>query len=308
MSKVIAILISLFLLTPAFAETIVLKSGETVEGKIIEKTGKYVKIDFQGVPLTYFLDEIASIDGEMVGAKIDIQPVDNIDEAAMLSYRKISEKYNGSNEVILSNGIKFKPDNIFIEDGCIWLMFKGNEKSENKYEDGLVIPLTEVESVNKTPVNQVDANCALANFYLYKQHDLNKAIEFYEKTLALDSSNKIALGNIGACYNYAGRFEDSIKLGIKAIEIYPDDEKIYFNLGAANAALQRNSEAIGYLNRAIVLKKDFAEAYSNLGVLYYNMNNKELARQNFLKAKEIFNKEGRTELIENIDDYLNKLQ
>lgn len=44
-----------------FADTIVLKSGKTVEGKLIEKTDKYVKIDFQGVELTYFMDEIQNI-------------------------------------------------------------------------------------------------------------------------------------------------------------------------------------------------------------------------------------------------------
>jgi len=49
-----------------FAETIVLKSGKTVEGKLIEKTDKYIKIDFMDVPLTYFFDEIESIDGKQV--------------------------------------------------------------------------------------------------------------------------------------------------------------------------------------------------------------------------------------------------
>ncbi|MDO8489205.1 MAG: hypothetical protein Q7S42_03735 [Candidatus Omnitrophota bacterium] len=49
-----------------FAETIILKSGKTVEGKIIEKTDKYIKIDFQSVPLTYFTDEIESIDGKKI--------------------------------------------------------------------------------------------------------------------------------------------------------------------------------------------------------------------------------------------------
>jgi hypothetical protein len=44
-----------------FAETLVLKSGKTVEGKIIEKTNEYVKIEVQGVLLTYFFDEIGSI-------------------------------------------------------------------------------------------------------------------------------------------------------------------------------------------------------------------------------------------------------
>lgn len=47
-----------------FAETIVLKSGKTVEGKLIEKTDKYVKIDFQGVPITYFIEEIEKVESD----------------------------------------------------------------------------------------------------------------------------------------------------------------------------------------------------------------------------------------------------
>lgn len=46
-----------------FAEDIILKSGKTIEGKIIEKTDEYVKVDFKGVPLTYFFDDIESIKG-----------------------------------------------------------------------------------------------------------------------------------------------------------------------------------------------------------------------------------------------------
>ena len=49
---------------PGYAETVILKSGKTVEGKLIEKTNMYIKIDLQGVPVTYFLDEIESIDGK----------------------------------------------------------------------------------------------------------------------------------------------------------------------------------------------------------------------------------------------------
>lgn len=44
-----------------FAETILLKNGKTVEGKIIERTDKYIKIDYVGVPITYYNDEIESI-------------------------------------------------------------------------------------------------------------------------------------------------------------------------------------------------------------------------------------------------------
>jgi len=51
---------------PAFAlaETVILKSGKTVEGKLIEQTDKYIKIYFQGVQLTYSIDEIESVDGK----------------------------------------------------------------------------------------------------------------------------------------------------------------------------------------------------------------------------------------------------
>ena len=49
-----------------WAETIVLKSGKTVEGKIIESNEQSVKIDFQGIPLLYSRDEIEKIEGESI--------------------------------------------------------------------------------------------------------------------------------------------------------------------------------------------------------------------------------------------------
>lgn len=61
---VILLLLILNLCLPSIllAETVALKSGKTIEGKITEKTDKYIKIDFDGTPLTFFLDEIESID------------------------------------------------------------------------------------------------------------------------------------------------------------------------------------------------------------------------------------------------------
>lgn len=46
---------------PCFAETIILKSGQQIKGKILEKTDKHIKIDFSGVPLTYYIEDIQSI-------------------------------------------------------------------------------------------------------------------------------------------------------------------------------------------------------------------------------------------------------
>lgn len=64
-SIILALIICLYFPIFSFAETIVLKSGKTVEGKIIERTNEYVRVEINGIgiPLTYFLYDIVSIEG-----------------------------------------------------------------------------------------------------------------------------------------------------------------------------------------------------------------------------------------------------
>jgi hypothetical protein len=67
-SKSITGLILLFLVTlcaaPVFAASLKLKTGETIEGKLVEKTNSHVKIDVSGVILTYFYDDIETTSWE----------------------------------------------------------------------------------------------------------------------------------------------------------------------------------------------------------------------------------------------------
>jgi len=44
-----------------FSQSIILKSGQKIEGEIVEQTDNYVKLEFQGVELTFYADEISSI-------------------------------------------------------------------------------------------------------------------------------------------------------------------------------------------------------------------------------------------------------
>jgi len=55
------ILIYFFLPLSTFADTVDLKSGRSVEGKVVENTDKYVKIEAYGVVLTYYKDEVKNI-------------------------------------------------------------------------------------------------------------------------------------------------------------------------------------------------------------------------------------------------------
>jgi len=61
MKKIVFIILALSLYSSAYTKVIELKNGKTIEGKIIERTKEYIKIDVVGVPITYYLNEIKSV-------------------------------------------------------------------------------------------------------------------------------------------------------------------------------------------------------------------------------------------------------
>jgi len=113
------IILALILCFPVyvFAETIVLKSGKTIEGEIAERTDKYIKVDLYGVPITYFNDDIESIDGELVAlpvAKKELlkeQPVLQGIDDDKLDVPRITKNVSGEESIqdILSKAKHFGP-------------------------------------------------------------------------------------------------------------------------------------------------------------------------------------------------------
>lgn len=78
--KIIILIIAIFPLS-IFAETIKLKSGQTISGKITKKNQDSIQINVADVTLTYYLDEIASI------RQTDIQP-----SASLINYSSYKNK------------------------------------------------------------------------------------------------------------------------------------------------------------------------------------------------------------------------
>ncbi|MCF7887550.1 MAG: hypothetical protein K9L71_03985 [Candidatus Omnitrophica bacterium] len=64
MKKIFIVFVLLCFLPSLSAEIITLKSGKKIEGNIIEETADYIQVNFSGVPLTYYRDEIADIKTE----------------------------------------------------------------------------------------------------------------------------------------------------------------------------------------------------------------------------------------------------
>lgn len=62
---IIFLVISLFLSVGTFAETVVLKSGKTIEGKIIEETDIYIKLQtIEGKSLYFYKNTIDAVKGD----------------------------------------------------------------------------------------------------------------------------------------------------------------------------------------------------------------------------------------------------
>lgn len=116
MSKnfILFFLILLSTISFSFAVTIELKSGKIISGDLIEKTSDHIKINLYDITLTYYLNEIKTIDGEDPFAteeetvKKEIPPVEHFLMEAM-KYGS-SKKFKDAKKS-LEAGLKIYKDN-----------------------------------------------------------------------------------------------------------------------------------------------------------------------------------------------------
>ncbi|MBU4334057.1 MAG: hypothetical protein KKD07_06415, partial [Candidatus Omnitrophica bacterium] len=67
------LIIMLCFASVAFASIVVLESGQTIDGAITEKNDDNIKINYEGVEVTFYLDEISTIDG----VEVEVPEVDD---------------------------------------------------------------------------------------------------------------------------------------------------------------------------------------------------------------------------------------
>jgi tetratricopeptide (TPR) repeat protein len=83
--------------------------------------------------------------------------------------------------------------------------------------------------------------------------------------------------------------------------------EVYNGLGFSYASLGKNKEAIDYFKEALKINSEYAPAYSGLGVLYFSLGQLVDAKENFLKAKVILEKNKDTEGVKAVEEYLRKI-
>lgn len=73
----------------------------------------------------------------------------------------------------------------------------------------------------------------------------------------------------------------------KISKIYPEHWKVQYNTGLSYFKFAQFRKAMPFLNKTEKLKPDFAGTYLTRGFIYLKKGKKELAHQDFLKAKEL---------------------
>lgn len=87
-------------------------------------------------------------------------------------------------------------------------------------------------------------------------------------------------------------WDDAEKL-VKGRADLPGADRIYYNLGTELIKIDQPDQAISNLKQAIVLNKDFVEAYGNLGAAYFKKGDWQNAAASFGKAIDIAHSKGK---------------
>ncbi|XP_042510879.1 probable UDP-N-acetylglucosamine--peptide N-acetylglucosaminyltransferase SPINDLY [Macadamia integrifolia] len=138
------------------------------------------------------------------------------------------------------------------------------------------------EAIRLDPQNA----CALTHCgILYKEEGhLMEAAESYQKALRADPSYKLAseclaivLTDIGTSLKLAGNTQEGIQKYTEALKIDPHYAPAYYNLGVVYSEMMQYDMALSCYEKAAQQRPMYPEAYCNMGVIYKNRGDLELA-------------------------------
>ncbi|CAL9114534.1 unnamed protein product [Musa textilis] len=139
-----------------------------------------------------------------------------------------------------------------------------------------------VEAIRLDPQNA----CALTHCgVIYKDEGhLLEAAESYQKALKADPSYKLAaeclaivLTDLGTSLKLAGNTDEGIQKYLEALKVDSHYAPAYYNLGVVYSEMMQYDLALSCYEKAVVERPLYAEAYCNMGVIYKNRGDLEAA-------------------------------
>jgi tetratricopeptide (TPR) repeat protein len=271
MEKIFIILITITMAVFSFADTIELKDGKIVKGKIVNETADCIKVDEGvGVVIPYFKDELKSYSRSDVSEKeIKLPVAFTMDELTPEQRKYVEENYISTGPVATLN---LTPGGV-----------------ETKIRPANAEELTE------------------AAYKLLKRGYLKEALVKAQEAIEQDKDYLPAYRIMADALQESGSPEKSIPIYDKILEKRPNDNETYTNRGYAYLRLNQFSRAIEDFSKALELNPKDVNAISDRATAYFKAKEVDLAKKDYEKLMEFDQKQANFGL-GNIATYYHKWQ
>ena len=262
-SKIIIVL-SLLISFPVFAETVLLKTGEKIEGKVVGENDRYITVNFKGIIIPYHNFEVESIDGKSIMPAKETYSDQTLQ--LLIKSQIPNEKVGGANAVA--------PEE-YLQRGITFYRKGESDHAILNFDRAIKIEPDYAEAYLYRGLTYVDKN------------DADKAIEDYNKAIDINPKNEEAYFVRGRAYFAKGSTDQAISDYNKALEINPKYIQPYLSRGLINITKGNIEQAISDANKAVQIDPNIAAAHYILGLAYTNGDNMEYAISEYTKAIKI---------------------
>ncbi len=258
MSRVFIFLIVILMPMLSFAETIELKNGKIVEGKIVDETADWIKVDMGvGVIITYYKDELKDYKKGVTFTHLESK-----------DYKK-----NDSNQKEINLPLVFTMDELTPE--------QRKHVEENLVTTGVVeLNLTSKDTEIKMRSPNAEELTDAAN-KLFKHGRIQEALAKAQEAIDQDKDYLPAYRAMADILQESGSADQSIPLYNKILEKNPNDNEIYMNRGYAYGRLNQFSRAIEDYNKALELNPKDSNAIGARATAYIKTGEINLAKKDY---------------------------
>ncbi len=221
--------------------TLTLKNGKTIKGKLLQQTDRYIKIEVAGVSLTYYLEEIASLDGQ----PLTFKPTPSTSPSSSRTTLQPTQLYNQASPAVVA--IMDKIDNQEIPLGTGFIVDKQGIIITNFHVlFGAQNPFIKLKDSRSYPLNKVIYKDTLRDLIILKiepQKDLT--------SLTLGDSDNLSIGEKVYCIGNPVGLEFSLSDGLlSGIRTYDNLKYLQFSAPISNGnsgspLLNSSGEVIG---------------------------------------------------------------
>jgi Tfp pilus assembly protein PilF len=171
--------------------------------------------------------------------------------------------------ISLSKSLEFKTDylNTYLELGFTSSRLKEDEVAIDYYK----------KVIEADPKNYIAYN-GIGEVYRDYKKDREEAMNWYRKTLAINSSERKANFGMGYCLNSTSRYNEAIPHLKKAIEMEPTYVAAYVELGYSYYKTNNYTDAMTSLDKALALNAANENARYYKGLIYVSQNDKKNAQ------------------------------